>query len=403
MEHTFNYIIATKYLKKGDGNLSDIGIYIHIPFCMKKCHYCDFVSYDNCHDKHEEYIDMLCKEILQYSEILSSHNISTIYFGGGTPSYIDSKYITKVLEVLKLFSSNIDNMEVTIEVNPSSANFDKLVDYKNSGVNRVSIGLQSTHDKVLKNIGRSHTYNDFKKTLEDCNKIGINNISVDLMYPLPGLNLNMFTDSLNSIIKLKDKYNIKHISVYNLEVHENTRLKFLLDEGYLTLCDEDTEYEMRNKLNSILEKNNFHKYEISNYAINGYESKHNINYWNQGMYLGFGVNASSFFNGTRYTNISDIDKYIYNIKNNISVISEKSELDKLSLMKEYVILRLRLMDGIKVVDFNKKFNANIFDIFNTELTSLKNDNLIIIDKERNNIYLSNRGEEVANIVWEKFV
>ena len=158
-----------------------------------------------------------------------------------------------------------------------------------------------------------------------------------------------------------------------------------------------------NKLNSILEKNNFHKYEISNYAINGYESKHNINYWNQGMYLGFGVNASSFFNGTRYTNISDIDKYIYNIKNNISVISEKSELDKLSLMKEYVILRLRLMDGIKVANFNKKFNANIFDIFNTELTSLKNDNLIIIDKERNNIYLSNRGEEVANIVWEKFV
>lgn len=383
--------------------MADIGIYIHIPFCIKKCYYCDFVSYDNISDKQEKYIDLVCKEILQNSEILSSHNISSIYLGGGTPSYIASKYIVKIMNTLKLFCDNMQDIEVTIEVNPSSSCYEKLLSYKQCGINRISIGLQSTHDKILKNIGRSHTYNDFKETLTQCKNVGITNISVDLMYPLPGLNLNMFNDSLNSIMKLKDSYNIKHVSVYNLEVHENTRLKFLLDEGYLTLCDEDTEYEMRRKLNEVLKKNGFNKYEISNYSLNRYYSRHNLNYWNQGLYLGFGVNASSFFNGTRYSNVSSIDEYMYNMKNNISVINEKIELDKLDLMKEYVILRLRLREGVKISEFNKKFSINIFNIFNNEITSLKSDNLLIVDKENDRIYLSNRGEEVANIVWEKFI
>lgn len=380
----------------------NIGIYIHIPFCKKKCFYCDFVSYENKDNLIQEYIDAVCLEILQNAEILSEYNISTIYFGGGTPSLIKAEYIEKILNTLKLFVTDEKEIkEITIEINPNSASLDKLEKYYNLGINRLSIGLQSTHDKILRNIGRLHTFNDFKEVLKNANAIGFKNISVDLIYPLPGLNLSGFKETLNSVIKLKDEFNIKHISVYNLEVHENTRLDFLLKEGFVSLCNEDEEYKMREELNKRLQDNGFVKYEISNYAYPGFESKHNLCYWNQEKYIGFGVNASSFFNLKRYRNTSNIDKYIDGIKNNKNIVVETEELDKLSLMKEYIILKLRLSKGVEISEFKQKFGTDIFDIFNTEFNSLKKDNLVNITSK--NISLTNRGEEVANIVWEMFV
>lgn len=380
----------------------NIGIYIHIPFCKKKCFYCDFVSYENKENLIQEYIDAVCLEILQNAEILSEYNISTIYFGGGTPSLIKAEYIEKILNTLKLFVTDEKEIkEITIEVNPNSASLDKLEKYYNLGINRLSIGLQSTHDKILRNIGRLHTFNDFKEVLKNANAVGFKNISVDLIYPLPGLNLSGFKETLNSVIKLKDEFNIKHISVYNLEVHENTRLDFLLKEGFVSLCNEDEEYKMREELNKRLQDNGFVKYEISNYAYPGFESKHNLCYWNQEKYIGFGVNASSFFNLKRYKNTSNIDKYIDGIKNNKNIVVETEELDKLSLMKEYIILKLRLPKGVDISEFKQRFGTDIFDIFNTEFNSLKKDNLVNITSK--NISLTNRGEEVANIVWEMFV
>lgn len=380
----------------------NIGIYIHIPFCKKKCFYCDFVSYENKENLIQEYIDTVCLEILQNAEILSEYNISTIYFGGGTPSLIKAEYIKKILNTLKLFVTDEKEIkEITIEINPNSASLDKLEKYYNLGINRLSIGLQSTHDKILRNIGRLHTFNDFKEVLKNANAVGFKNISVDLIYPLPGLNLSGFKETLNSVIKLKDEFNIKHISVYNLEVHENTRLDFLLKEGFVSLCNEDEEYKMREELNKRLQDNGFVKYEISNYAYPGFESKHNLCYWNQEKYIGFGVNASSFFNLKRYRNTSNIDKYIDGIKNNKNIVVETEELDKLSLMKEYIILKLRLSKGVEISEFKQKFGTDIFDIFNTEFNSLKKDNLVNITSK--NISLTSRGEEVANIVWEMFV
>lgn len=380
----------------------NIGIYIHIPFCKKKCFYCDFVSYENKENLIQEYIDTVCLEILQNAEILSEYNISTIYFGGGTPSLIKVEYIEKILNTLKLFVTDEKEIkEITIEINPNSASLDKLEKYYNLGINRLSIGLQSTHDKILRNIGRLHTFNDFKEVLKNANAVGFKNISVDLIYPLPGLNLSGFKETLNSVIKLKDEFNIKHISVYNLEVHENTRLEFLLKEGFVSLCNEDEEYKMREELNKRLQDNGFVKYEISNYAYPGFESKHNLCYWNQEKYIGFGVNASSFFNLKRYRNTSNIDKYIDGIKNNKNIVVETEELDKLSIMKEYIILKLRLSKGVEISEFKQKFGTDIFDIFNTEFNSLKKDNLVNITSK--NISLTNRGEEVANIVWEMFV
>lgn len=380
----------------------NIGIYIHIPFCKKKCFYCDFVSYENKDNLIQEYIDAVCLEILQNAEILSEYNISTVYFGGGTPSLIKVEYIEKILNTLKLFVTDEKEInEITIEVNPNSASLDKLEKYYNLGINRLSIGLQSTHDKILRNIGRLHTFNDFKEVLKNANAVGFKNISVDLIYPLPGLNLSGFKETLNSVIKLKDEFNIKHISVYNLEVHENTRLDFLLKEGFVSLCNEDEEYKMREELNKRLQDNGFVKYEISNYAYPGFESKHNLCYWNQEKYIGFGVNASSFFNLKRYKNTSNIDKYIDGIKNNKNIVVETEELDKLSLMKEYIILKLRLSKGVEISEFKQRFGTDIFDIFNTEFNSLKKDNLVNITSK--SISLTNRGEEVANIVWEMFV
>ncbi|MEG0872840.1 MAG: radical SAM family heme chaperone HemW [Clostridia bacterium] len=324
----------------------EIGIYIHIPFCKSKCHYCDFVSFSNKDELISRYIDALCNEILQNSEYLSEHEISTIYFGGGTPSYIASKYITKILNVLNLFNITAESLklgqenveptkkelkEITIEINPCSATYDKLKEYKENGINRVSLGLQSTDDNILKTIGRTHTYSDFLNALKICKEVGIKNISVDLMYPLPNLTLEGFKKEIDTLMELKNIYDIMHISVYNLEVHKNTKIEFLINEGYVEMVDEDSEYQMRSYLKTILSENGFNNYEISNYAINGFESKHNTMYWNQDMYLGFGVAAASYIAGQRYTNTKDIDNYITSSSNMVSCKRDIEQMDKLRL------------------------------------------------------------------------
>lgn len=380
-----------------------IGIYIHIPFCISKCYYCDFVSFSNKDEDYiDTYIDAVCRQILQNVEVLSEYNINTIYFGGGTPSYIDSKYIVRVMDILKMFlSEDISNKEFTIEVNPNSITKEKLEDYRKAGINRISIGLQSTDDTILKKIGRKHKYEDFLNTLKLCKALGFNNISLDLIYPLPGLDINGFKNSLDKVMTLKDEYDIKHISIYNLEIHEGTKLDFLLKEGYETLCDEDEEMAMKRLLEKILNYNNYINYEISNFAIQGFGSKHNLNYWNQGEYLGFGVNASSFFAGTRYTNTSNIDEYIDNINLNKTVIDKKEDLDKLSLMKEYVILKLRLKNGVNISEFKSRFNVDIFSLFKINIDKLIN--LKLIELKEGNILLTAKGKDLANIVWQEFI
>ena len=381
---------------------NEIGIYIHIPFCISKCFYCDFTSYANRENMIEKYIYALCNEILAKAEILSEYKVTTIYIGGGTPSYIDSKYIKQIFDTLMLAIKKEDVKEITIEVNPNSVDEEKMRSYKEIGINRISIGLQSTYDTILKKIGRAHNLKDFEDTLELANKIGFKNISVDLIYPLPDLDLEKFKESVEYVINLKDK-NVKHISIYNLEVHENTKLAFLLKEGYVTLVDEDTEYEMYEYLRKRFEEEEYHRYEISNYAIDGYESKHNLRYWNQELYLGFGCGASSFFSGTRYSNIKNIEKYIENIETGNSIIDKENyeELDLLALMKEYVMLSLRKIEGLDKKKFKAKYKKDIEEIFAEEIKELTDDKLI--EEKQDKILLTKRGLEVANLVWEKFV
>ncbi len=377
---------------------NDLGIYIHIPFCFSKCFYCDFVSYSNKDEMIEKYVFALCKEILQNADILSEHKVSTIYIGGGTPSYIDAKYIKQILNTLYLLIDKEYLKEVTIECNPNSITLDKLKVYKECGINRISIGLQSSFDNVLKKIGRVHTLKDFQDAINFINEVGIENISTDIIYPLPDLKLEDFKKTIDYIINLKDR-NIKHVSIYNLEVHENTKLSFLLQEGYISLVDEDEEYEMYKYLKETLSENGYNRYEISNYAIPGYESKHNLKYWNQEQYLGFGVNASSFINSSRYKNESKIEEYIKDIDNNIPCKVENEDMDLLSLMKEYIILALRKTEGLNLTSFKNKYKKDVNDLF-------KIDDLIkkgLLMKEKDYIKLTDRGLEVANLVWEAFI
>lgn len=380
----------------------ELSLYIHIPFCMSKCYYCDFISHENQKEGViKNYIQALCKEILQNAELLSERKIKTIYIGGGTPSFIDSKYIKMVLDTIYMLTDKNNIEEITIEVNPCSLTLDKAKDYYLFGINRVSVGLQTIYDDILKIIGRKHTYKQFINTLKILNKVGFDNISCDIIYPLPNLSLKLFKNEIDKIVSIKDKYNLKHISIYNLEIHENTKLAFLLKEGYVKLCDEDEEYEMRNYINKKLNLAGFNKYEISNYAKNGYESKHNLVYWNQEEYLGLGLNSSSYINGTRYKNISDINEYINNIANNKEISVVEEEQDKLLTMKEYVMLNLRKKDGINISKFKRKFDTDIYKLFNSEFKELEN--LKLINCSKDSITLTSRGEEVANQVFEKFI
>ncbi len=381
----------------------NIGIYIHIPFCSSKCYYCDFASYPDKDQYISQYIDSLCNEILNNSDILTQYNITSIYIGGGTPSHIDSKYIVKILSVLNFFKVD-DNVSITIEVNPNSVSEEKIREYKEVGINRISMGLQSTHDEILKSIGRKHTYNDFINALKIIKKYDINNVSIDLIYPLPGLTYKLLDETLDLVLSIRKEYNIHHISIYNLEVHENTKLDFLLKENFLSLIDEDEEYDMKENIKNKLESNGLHRYEISNYSEEGYESIHNINYWKQGIYLGFGVAASSFFAGSRYTNTKSMDDYIdYYLNNNksISVIEEKEDLTKLDLMKEYIILNLRLNTGVSINDFYLRFKVKLLDIFNEEINKMIKNKLLYMN--RTNVFLTDKGKDIANIVWEEFI
>ena len=385
----------------------EIGIYIHIPFCASKCFYCDFCSIciNDKEDIVQKYIDALIKEILSSAELISERKIATIYFGGGTPSYIDIKYIKQVMDVINIFCVSDSNIECTIELNPADSTQEKLQEYVNMGFNRFSIGFQSAHNDVLNRIGRRHSKEDFEKAIHAMEAANIKNVSADIITGLPGDDENSFKNTLHYLLNISDA--IKHISVYSLEVHEGTKLDFLLTENIISLPDEESERNMKYLTDSMLEKNGFEMYEISNYARPGFESKHNLNYWNCGEYLGFGTSAASHINNARYTNTSDVKKYIEKISNNTPVISEKEELDKLANMKEYVLLGLRLKKGIDVSKFKQKFGGSIFTFFKSEIDKHVSNGLLCFSKDPggniSNVLLTAKGRDLANIVWQSFV
>ena len=375
--------------------MKEIGIYIHIPFCIKKCEYCDFVSYCNKKEYVPQYINALKKEIK--NNINKEYKITTIYIGGGTPSSIEENYIADIIETIKLNMNDEDlkdfeNIEVTIEVNPGTVNKEKLQVYKKIGINRLSIGLQETHNELLKSIGRIHTYEEFIKTYKLARKIGFNNINVDLMIALPNQTIQDIKENLEKITKL----NPEHISVYSLILEEGTPFYNKYNENKIKLPDEELERNMYWYVKNTLENNGYMHYEISNFSKKGFESKHNMNCWNQEEYLGFGVAAHSYNNKIRYSNTNSIEEYI---KGSNKIIHEEQTLE--DMQKEYMLLGLRKIEGINIQKFKNKFAQNPIFIFKEQLNKLVNEELIIVDG--NEIKLTNKGLDLANIVWKEFV
>ncbi|MCI8833604.1 MAG: oxygen-independent coproporphyrinogen III oxidase [Clostridia bacterium] len=367
--------------------MNEVNLYIHIPFCKKKCFYCDFISYPNKDDYIEEYIDTVIKEYSNYKA--EEYIIKTVYIGGGTPSYIDSKYIVKLLKEINIEKAE----EITIEINPGTVTKEKLRDYKKAGINRLSIGLQATQDILLKEIGRIHTYNEFLNTYNIAREIGFKNINIDLMLALPKQHIEDIIQSVKKIIEL----NPEHISIYSLILEEGTKMYDMVNKQKCILPKEDEEREMYWTVKKILEKNGYNHYEISNFAKNGYHSKHNIDCWNQKEYIGIGVSAHSYLDNRRYSNLGNIEEYIKNYND-----KEIHEIqDKISQEKEYMILGLRKLEGVYISEFELKFNENPIYLFRNELNKLVNLELIEIDL--NNIRLTDKGLDLANIVWEEFI
>lgn len=369
-------------------NKKEIGLYIHIPFCKQKCYYCDFTSFANCKQYVEKYIEQLKKEIINQN--LSEYKISTIYIGGGTPSYIDSSYI---LEILKLI--NIENAkEITIEVNPGTVTKEKLEDYYNAGINRISIGLQSANDRLSKTIGRIHNFEEFINTYELARKVGFKNINVDLMIGLPTQTIENVEDTINKITSL----NPEHISVYSLIIEEGTKMEEMINGGQLKQVDEETERKMYWLVKNKLEDLGYKHYEISNFAKEGYESKHNMDCWNQREYIGVGLAAHSYLDKKRYSNTNDLEEYLVNSETSkVTNEVQNSETER----NEYMLLGLRKINGINIQNFKNKFVDNPIYLYREELNKLVEDKLIEIDE--NYIKLTNKGIDLANLVWEEFV
>ena len=388
--------------------VKEIGLYVHIPFCKSKCFYCDFVSFSNISDKEDKYIECLLKDIKNegfQNRILSKNGyeeeylIDTIFIGGGTPSYIKDVHIKEILETIKENFNVKEDAEITIEVNPGTVDIKKLKTYKEAGVNRLSIGLQVSQANLLKEIGRIHTYKDFVNTFKSARKVGFNNINVDLLIGLPNQKGEDAKDTINKVLELDPE----HISVYSLILEDGTILNSLIKAGKLELPEDEEERVMYWYIKGILKEHGYNHYEISNYAKEGYECKHNLHCWKQKEYLGYGINSSSFLNDVRYTKIDNIDKYIENIeKEKYSknlIFDERLDID--DKMKEYMLLGLRTIEGISIKEFKEKFNTNPFMLYFESLDKLLKDDLIKLEDQK--IFLTAKGIDLANIVWEEFI
>ena len=379
----------------------ELGIYIHIPFCIQKCIYCDFVSYPNKLNLQSDYIEKLIKEIDGEKELFDKYNVTTIYIGGGTPSAIESKNIVRILEKIKqvIKIEDLRNIETTIEINPGTITKQKLLDYKQAGINRISIGLQSTNDKILKNIGRIHSYQDFLDSYQLIRSIGFNNVNVDLMIGLPNQTIKDIKESIEKIVN--SKYGKpEHISTYSLIIEPNTQIEKLIDENKMKLPTDEEERKQYDYVKNMLELNEYEHYEISNFALKGKRSKHNTNCWEQKEYIGFGVAAHSYINKKRFSNTENLNTYLQKDYKEIKTIHEIQNIEE--EQKEYMLLGLRKIDGIEISKFKEKFNGiNPIFLFRNELEKLTKQKLIKIDLD--NIKLTKKGLDLANIVWEEFI
>lgn len=432
----------------------DLSIYVHIPFCKMKCSYCDFLSFGGCeYPAQRQYVNALCRELEAYQSISKDYQVQTIFFGGGTPSYIDADLICQIMETIQNVFDVAEDAEVTIEGNPDSLKTDKLKMYQKAGINRLSIGLQSTNDEMLLRIGRIHNYDQFIAAYKSARQTGFDNINVDLMSGLPGEDMDSYLRTLGKVVELQPE----HISAYSLIVEEGTPLS---DNAELLsmLPDEEEDRKMYARTKKFLKQSGYKRYEISNYAKEGFECRHNKVYWTGGEYLGVGLGAASYMTvwlddehceKLRFHGVENMDEYIGrfmkcdgmredeytdlfhffeeedwesgNIEGSDGAENElyKSLEQSATLefirdyykdlyfckrkdeMEEFMFLGLRLMKGVSKETFRKCFGATMESVYGNVIAKFVRKGLLVEDSER--LYLSDSGIDVSNVVMAEFM
>ena len=380
-----------------------LSIYIHIPFCVKKCDYCDFLSAPATKEVQEQYLYNLIKEIREKAaQYTKDYVVKTIFIGGGTPTSVDADLLCQVIEEVKTQFEVFPDAEISIECNPGTATKENLQKYQKAGVNRLSIGLQSTENHLLRKLGRVHTYEQFLEVYQAAREVGFTNINIDLMSALPGQTLFDYEKTLREVLALKPE----HISAYSLIVEEGTPFY----EMELDLPDEDTDRAMYEMTERLLSEYGYYRYEISNYALEGHECKHNQVYWERGEYLGLGLGASSFIKiplgdcvnipfpkEMRLKNNSNLQTYL---QGDFSY-EEEIELTRREAMEEFFFLGLRQMKGVSLAEFAEEFGEDTVEWFYEAIDKNIKEGLLV--QEGGCLQLTHKGIDVSNVVFERFL
>lgn len=368
-----------------------LGLYVHIPFCDKKCDYCDFVSYAMTEQAQHEFKDALFKEIDMYKEVCRKMTFNSIYLGGGTPSVMYNGFVYELSRKLYSTFHFEGDIEFTIEVNPNSVTEQKVIEYIQAGVNRVSVGVQCITTKILRNVGRFQTIENINNAFAILNKSGLKNISADVMIGLPGQGLG---DVRSTIEYLIDKC-VKHISVYTLQVEENTQLYKNVKKGKIKPLGDKACIKMYKLVSEMLKKSGFIRYEISNFAIPTYESRHNFKYWKNIDYLGLGVSAHSFLDNYRFNNTTKLNEYIEMLDKGLFPIANKEFITDNQKRTEFIMLSLRIATGLSLSKFRKEFNEDLLQTRAEQIQNLIKGGYIYIEDgylkiHEKHLYVSNR-------------
>ena len=374
--------------------MMNTAVYIHIPFCKMKCHYCDFPSFSGKEHLMVDYAKALSQDILSSCR---DKEISSIFIGGGTPTYLCIEGWKILQETLKKLSFKKEEFEFTIEGNPKTFKEEQLEIFKAMGVNRISMGLQAAQDCHLESLGRIHTFEDFNSSFQMLRKAGFSNINVDLMFGLPGQSLKEWKETLQKVIALGPE----HVSAYSLIIEEGTRFYKLYEEGKLLLPEEEVERAMYEEAVAYLKEKGYYQYEISNFAKAGYECKHNLVYWSLENYIGCGSSSHSYVEGTRYRNEEKVETYIRYINERGSAKVEESINAKKDNMEEFMFLGLRKKTGISIKEFEKRFEVPIHKIYGEVIDKYKKINLLM--EENDQLFLTDKGIELSNQVMADFI
>ena len=375
-----------------------LGLYIHIPYCIHKCGYCDFNSHPIKQDEMDHYIDALVVEMRHYAKIYTNTNIiKTIFLGGGTPTTLNPFQLERILKECVNEFTIASNAEITIEANPATVGIELMKSIRTMGYNRISIGVQSFDKAELKLLDRAHGPKEIHSTVDCARKAGFDNLSLDLMFAVPNQSLSSWENNLNKALEK----NPEHLSTYNLTIEQGTAFSKLQSNGKLIMPDDDHQLELYKKTIERLTKKGFHHYEISNFAHRGKECKHNITYWENKNTLGLGAGASSYMNGTRFKNINLPAHYIRQVKEKKIAVEHSETLELRQAMGETIMLGLRLLQGISIPQFEKRFQISFINLFRNIISALKEKELVIIEKDY--LRLSQKGLFWADSVTLEFI